>query len=114
MSFMSLDMICISKRGINFHPSISIKANGITSHYSRQPRTVKKDNPFGSNIFKVYTQSKIIIYYNLLSLVSLPFQIFFQPDWQIDVDFLNRAIMARAQIWVHRWRAQNKDFGAIS
>ena len=50
--------ICISKRVINFHPSISIKANGITSHYSGQPRTVtslykyaapkkhQKDNPF--------------------------------------------------------------------
>ena len=37
---MSLDMICISKRAINFHPSISRKANGITSHYSGQPRTV--------------------------------------------------------------------------
>ena len=43
---------------VNFHPSISIKANGITSHYSGEPRTVtssykyaapKKDekaNPF--------------------------------------------------------------------
>ena len=58
---MPLDMICISKRAINFHPSISIKANGITSHYRGQPRTVtssykyaasKKDekaNPFWSN-----------------------------------------------------------------
>ena len=55
---MSLDMIFVSKRAINFHPSISIKANGITSYYSGQPRTVtswykyaapKKDekaNPF--------------------------------------------------------------------
>ena len=32
-------MICISKRAINFHPSISIKANGITSHCTGQPRT---------------------------------------------------------------------------
>ena len=50
-------MICISKRAINFHPLISIKANGITSHYNGQPQTVtlyqfaapKKDekaNPF--------------------------------------------------------------------
>ena len=39
MICMSLDMICISKRAINFHPSISIKANGITSHYSGQPQT---------------------------------------------------------------------------
>ena len=65
MIYMSLDMICISKRAINFHPSISIKANGITSPYSEQPRTVtssykyaatKKDekaNPFLSNYFKV-------------------------------------------------------------
>ena len=29
MICMSLDMICISKRKINFHQSISIKANGI-------------------------------------------------------------------------------------
>ena len=33
-------MICISKRAINFHLSISIKANGITSYYSGQSRTV--------------------------------------------------------------------------
>ena len=51
-------MICMSKRVINFHSLISIKANGITSHYNGQPRTmtssyklaaVKKDvkaNPF--------------------------------------------------------------------
>ena len=54
------------------------------------------------------------------------FQNSFQPDWQIDVVFgflfcfvlflffFNRAIMARTQIWVHRWRAQDKDFGAVS
>ena len=36
---MSLEMICISKRAINFHPSISIKASGINSHYSGQPQT---------------------------------------------------------------------------
>ena len=40
MICMLLDMICISKRGINFHPSTSIKSNGITSHYSEQPRSV--------------------------------------------------------------------------
>ena len=39
MICMSLDMICISKKAISFHPSISIKANGITSHYSGQPQT---------------------------------------------------------------------------
>ena len=63
MICLSLDKICISKRAINFHPSISKKANGITSHYSGQPQTVtssckyaapKKDekaNPFWSNFF---------------------------------------------------------------
>ena len=68
---MSLDMICISKRAINFHPSISLKANGITSHDSAQPRTVtsshkyaapKKDekaNPFLLNYLKVLTRSFI-------------------------------------------------------
>ena len=40
MICMSLNMVCVSKRAINFHPSVSIKANGITSHYSGQPRTV--------------------------------------------------------------------------
>ena len=35
---MSLDMICISKRAINFHPSISIKAND----FVRQGRKTKK------------------------------------------------------------------------
>ena len=65
MICMSLNMICISKRAINFHPSISIKANGITSHYSGQPRTVtssykyaasksdEKANPFWSTYFQV-------------------------------------------------------------
>ena len=64
MICLSLDMICISKRAINFHPPISIKANGITSYYSGQPRTVtssykyavpKKDekaNFFWLNYFK--------------------------------------------------------------
>ena len=44
MICMSLDMICISKRAINFHPLISIKANGITSHYNGQPRTVNSSD----------------------------------------------------------------------
>ena len=35
---MSVDMICISKRAINFHPSISIKAND----FVRQGRKTKK------------------------------------------------------------------------
>ena len=35
---MSLDMICISKRAINFHPSILIKAND----FVRQGRKTKK------------------------------------------------------------------------
>ena len=39
MICMSLDIICISKRAINFRPSISKKANGVTSHYSGQPRS---------------------------------------------------------------------------
>ena len=38
MICMSLDMICISKRAINFHPSISIKAND----FVRQGRKTKK------------------------------------------------------------------------
>ena len=40
MICVSLDMICIhvSKRAT--HPPISIKAYGITFHYSEQPRTV--------------------------------------------------------------------------
>ena len=45
---MSLDIICISKRAINFHPSISIKANGITSHYSGQPRTVTSSHKYAA------------------------------------------------------------------
>ena len=57
-------MIYISKRAINFYPSISIKANGIAFHYSGQPLTVtssykyaaqKKDekaNPFDQIILR--------------------------------------------------------------
>ena len=41
-------MICISKTAINFHPSMSIKANGITSHYGRQPRTVTSSNKYAA------------------------------------------------------------------
>ena len=37
---MSLDMICISRKKIYFHPSRSIKANGVTFHYTGQTRTV--------------------------------------------------------------------------
>ena len=37
---MELDVICISKRAINFNPLISIKASGIISHYNGQPQTV--------------------------------------------------------------------------
>ena len=39
-------MICIQKRAINFHPLISIKANGITSHYNEQPGTVTSSYKF--------------------------------------------------------------------
>ena len=64
MICMSLDMICISKRAINFHPSISIKANGITSHYSGQPRrvTTKKLILFYQIILR-FTHCKIIVIY---------------------------------------------------
>ena len=41
-------MICISKRAINFHPLISIKANGITSHYNGQPRIVTSSYKFAA------------------------------------------------------------------
>ena len=47
-------MICISKRAINFHPLISIKANSITSHYNERPRTVVqlvKKNWVNDNFF---------------------------------------------------------------
>ena len=59
-------MIGISKRAVNFHPLVSMKANGITSsHFNGQPRTVtssykiiapKKDEkakPSWSTYFKV-------------------------------------------------------------
>ena len=42
MICMSLDMICISKKSNQFSSTslISEKANGITSHYNGQPRTL--------------------------------------------------------------------------
>ena len=46
---MSLDMIFISRRAINFHPSISIKANGITSHYRGQPQTVTSSYKYAAS-----------------------------------------------------------------
>ena len=39
---------------------------------------------------------------------------FLYPDWQINNSFFNRPVMARTQILVHSWGAQNKDFGAVS
>ena len=38
---------------------------------------------------------------------------FLYPDWQINNGFFNRPVMARTQILVHSWGAQNKDFGAV-
>ena len=77
MICMSLDLIFISKRAINFHPFISIRVNGITFHCSGQPRTVtsshkyaapKKDkkaklNPFLIKRFKRNSKLKMIIIY---------------------------------------------------
>ena len=40
MICLSLDMSFISKRAINSHRLILIKANGINSHYNGQPGTV--------------------------------------------------------------------------
>ena len=76
MICMSLDMICISKRAINFHPSISIKANGITSHYSGQPRTVTSSCKYAAQKKdeKLTIFDQIILRfnnYNLLLPVSL-------------------------------------------
>ena len=48
MICISLDMICISKGAINFHPSLSTKGNGITSHYSGQPWTVTLSNKYAA------------------------------------------------------------------
>ena len=48
MICMSLDMICISKRAINFHPSISIKAND----FVRQGRKTKKLTLFDQIILR--------------------------------------------------------------
>ena len=80
MIFMLLDMICISKRAISFHPSISIKQNGITSDHSRQPRTVtssykyaapkktKKPTPFDQIILRF----KLEALYSLVLITHLP------------------------------------------
>ena len=54
MICMSLDMICISKRAINFHPSISIKSfylkemELLLTSYSGQPRTVTSSYKFAA------------------------------------------------------------------
>ena len=48
MICMSVDMICISKRAINFHPSISIKAND----FVRQGRKTKKLTLFDQIILR--------------------------------------------------------------
>ena len=44
--FLHILVICISKSAINFHPLIPIKANGITSRYNGQPRTVTSSYKF--------------------------------------------------------------------
>ena len=75
MICMSLDVICISKRAINLHPLISIKANGITSHYNGQPRTVTSSYKFAAptkdekaNLF-----DQIILRFKLEALYSVKY-----------------------------------------
>ena len=46
--YFPFDMICKSKRAINFHPLISIKANGITSHYNGNPWSVTSSYKFAA------------------------------------------------------------------
>ena len=72
--FVSLDMIFISKRVINFHPSISRKANGITSHYSGQPRTVTSSYKYAApnkDLKKLTLFYQIIIRFKLEALYSV-------------------------------------------
>ena len=72
--FVSLDMIFISKRVINFHPSISRKANGITSHYSGQPRTVTSSYKYAApnkDLKKLTLFDQIILRFKLEALNSV-------------------------------------------
>ena len=73
MICMSLDMICISKRAINFHSSILIKANGITSHYSGQPRTVISSYKYAApkKTKKLTLFDQIILRFKLEALYSV-------------------------------------------
>ena len=71
MICMSLDMICISKRGINFHPSISIKSNGITSHYSEQPRSVTLSYKYAVRSDSICFFDEIILRFKLEALYSV-------------------------------------------
>ena len=76
MICMSLDMICISKRAINFHPSISIKANGITSHYRGQPLWLRRINMWHRRKTKKLTLFDQIILRFKLENMSV-----FRTDW---------------------------------
>ena len=73
MICMSLDIICIPKRATNFHPSISIKANGITSHYSGQPRTVTSSDKYAApkKDEKAKPFNQIILRFKLEALYSV-------------------------------------------
>ena len=71
MICMSLDRTFISKRVISFHPSISRKGNGITSHYSGQPRTVTSSYKYeapNKDLKKLTLFDQIILRFKLKAL----------------------------------------------
>ena len=72
MICVSLDMTCISKRTISFHPLVLIKANGITSHYTGQPRTVTSSYKFAApkKDEKANPFEQIILRFKLATLYS--------------------------------------------
>ena len=66
-----------------------------------------------SNVGGAASRSSICAPNGLNEITRSEFRIFFHADWKIDNGIFNKPIITRAQIRVHWWRAQTKDFCAV-
>ena len=79
----------------------------------RNPRRRRNQTPVG-NVFEQHPRSLFQIPNGRNELPEIRFEFHFNLIGKSTMAFFNRPIMARTQILVHRWGAQNMDFGAVS
>ena len=84
MICMSLDMICISKRAINFHPSILIKAND----FVRQGRKTKK----------LTLLDQIILRFKLENMSVFRTDWYFNGPWRVNYHLRKKLLNTWASI----------------